>query len=137
MNCVHLRRLSHSVESSPPTPVVFDYSYSRVLNRQSPSMLPVLQMIFGVTAKKLISHDDAASQGSLWKCFDACTRGLLSFPLCVPGTAFYQCMQVNQLIKHAAMSSVAGFLGYSQSGGGTHPPIHSERGLGEVLWRLG
>ena len=61
-------------------------------------------MIFGVTARKLISHDDAASQGSLWKCFDACTRGLLSFPLCVPGTAFYQCMQVNQLIKHAAMS---------------------------------
>ena len=94
MNCVHLRRLSHSVESSPPTPVVFDYSYSRVLSRQSPSMLPVLQMIFGVTAKKLISHDDAASQGSLWKCFDACTRGLLSFPLCVPGTAFYKCMQV-------------------------------------------
>jgi hypothetical protein len=32
-------------------------------------------MIFGVTAKKLISHDDAASEGSLWKCFDACTRG--------------------------------------------------------------
>jgi cytochrome P450 family 26 subfamily A len=52
-------------------------------------------MIFGVTAKKLISHDDAASEGSLWKCFDACTSGLLAFPLCVPGTAFYRCMQVN------------------------------------------
>nr|CAB3498774.1 unnamed protein product [Digitaria exilis] len=39
------------------------------------------RMIFGVTAKKLISHDDAAAQGSLWKCFDACTRGLLAFPL--------------------------------------------------------
>ncbi|KAF8681710.1 hypothetical protein HU200_045141 [Digitaria exilis] len=51
------------------------------------------QMIFGVTAKKLISHDDAAAQGSLWKCFDACTRGLLAFPLRVPGTAFYKCMQ--------------------------------------------
>ncbi|OEL36169.1 Cytochrome P450 87A3 [Dichanthelium oligosanthes] len=51
------------------------------------------RMIFGVTAKKLISHDDAASEGSLWKCFDACTRGLLAFPLCVPGTAFYKCMQ--------------------------------------------
>ncbi|RLN16659.1 hypothetical protein C2845_PM02G03600 [Panicum miliaceum] len=51
------------------------------------------RMIFGVTARKLISHDDAASQGSLWKRFDACTRGLLSFPLCVPGPAFYKCMQ--------------------------------------------
>ncbi|CAD6221222.1 unnamed protein product [Miscanthus lutarioriparius] len=30
---------------------------------------------------------------SLWKCFDACTRVLLAFPLCVPGTAFYRCMQ--------------------------------------------
>ncbi|CAD6273248.1 unnamed protein product [Miscanthus lutarioriparius] len=28
-----------------------------------------------------------------WKCFDACTRVLLAFPLCVPGTAFYRCMQ--------------------------------------------
>ncbi|AQK64054.1 cytochrome P450 87A3 [Zea mays] len=51
------------------------------------------RMIFAVTAKKLISHDDAASGGSLWKCFDAWTKGLLSFPLCVPGTAFYKCMQ--------------------------------------------
>ncbi|KAL6637190.1 hypothetical protein ACP70R_024762 [Stipagrostis hirtigluma subsp. patula] len=51
------------------------------------------RMIFGVTAKKLISHDDAASGGSLWGCFDAFTTGLLAFPLCVPGTAFYKCMQ--------------------------------------------
>ena len=53
-----------------------------------------VQMIFGVTAKKLISHDDVASGGSLWKCFDAWTKGLMSFPICVPGTAFYKCMQV-------------------------------------------
>ncbi|KAG0548298.1 hypothetical protein BDA96_01G155100 [Sorghum bicolor] len=51
------------------------------------------RMIFGVTAKKLISHDDVASGGSLWKCFDAWTKGLMSFPICVPGTAFYRCMQ--------------------------------------------
>ncbi|WVZ59994.1 hypothetical protein U9M48_010071 [Paspalum notatum var. saurae] len=42
------------------------------------------RMIFGVTAKKLISHDDAASGGSLWKCFDACTRGLLAFRSAFP-----------------------------------------------------
>ncbi|KAK3149785.1 hypothetical protein QOZ80_3AG0222750 [Eleusine coracana subsp. coracana] len=51
------------------------------------------RMIFSVTAKKLISHDDAASGGSMWKYFDACTRGLLAFPLSIPGTAFYKCMQ--------------------------------------------
>jgi hypothetical protein len=56
-------------------------------------------MIFGVTAKKLISHDDAAAQGSLWRCFDACTRGLLAFPLRVPGTAFYKCMQAANFNK--------------------------------------
>ena len=28
---------------------------------------------------------------------------------------------------------VAGFLGYPQPGGGTHPPISSEEELGEVL----
>lgn len=50
-------------------------------------------MIFSVTAKMLIGHDDAASGGSLWKCFEACTRGLLAFPLFVPGTAFYKCIQ--------------------------------------------
>ena len=35
------------------------------------------------------------------------------------------------------MNSVVGFLGYPQPGGGAHPPIPSEGGLGEVLWRLG
>ena len=34
-------------------------------------------------------------------------------------------------------AGVAGFLGYPQPGGGAHPPIPSEGGLGEVLWRLG
>ena len=33
--------------------------------------------------------------------------------------------------------TVVGFLGYPQPGGGAHPPIPSEGGLGEVLWRLG
>jgi cytochrome P450 family 26 subfamily A len=54
----------------------------------------LLQMIFGVTAKKLISHDDAASGGRLWECFHDWTSGLLSFPVPIPGTTFYRCMQV-------------------------------------------
>jgi len=41
--------------------------------------------------------------------------------------------QAERIIKHG----VAGFLGYPQPGGGAHPPIPSEGGLGEVLWRLG
>lgn len=57
-----------------------------------------LQMIFGVTANKLISHDDAASGGTLWRCFHDWTSGLLSFPVSIPGTTFYRCMQVSSLI---------------------------------------
>ncbi|AQK64225.1 cytochrome P450 87A3 [Zea mays] len=51
------------------------------------------RMIFGVTAKKLISHDDAASGETLWRCFHDWTSGLLSFPVSIPGTTFYRCMQ--------------------------------------------
>lgn len=54
----------------------------------------MLQMIFSVTAKRLISYDSSNSDGKLWKQFDAFLRGLLAFPLYIPGTAFYKCMQV-------------------------------------------
>lgn len=50
-------------------------------------------MIFSVTAKRLISYDSSNSDGKLWKQFDAFLRGLLAFPLYIPGTAFYKCMQ--------------------------------------------
>uniref|UniRef100_A0A0E0B8G0 Cytochrome P450 n=2 Tax=Oryza TaxID=4527 RepID=A0A0E0B8G0_9ORYZ len=53
----------------------------------------VSSMIFSVTAKKLISHDSSTSDGKMWKQYDAFTQGLLAFPLCIPGTAFYKCMQ--------------------------------------------
>jgi cytochrome P450 family 26 subfamily A len=33
-----------------------------------------------LTATKVMSHNDAASEASLWKCFDTCIRGLLAFP---------------------------------------------------------
>ena len=32
---------------------------------------------------------------------------------------------------------VVGFLGCPQPGGGAHPPIPGEGGLGELLWRWG
>uniref|UniRef100_A0A453QSL1 Cytochrome P450 87A3 n=1 Tax=Aegilops tauschii subsp. strangulata TaxID=200361 RepID=A0A453QSL1_AEGTS len=50
-------------------------------------------MIFSVTSKRLISYDSSSSDGKLWKQFDAFTRGLIAFPIYVPGTAFYKCMQ--------------------------------------------
>jgi cytochrome P450 family 26 subfamily A len=53
-------------------------------------------MIFSVTAKRLISYDSSSSDGRLWKQFDAFLGGLVAFPVYIPGTAFYKCMQVNQ-----------------------------------------
>uniref|UniRef100_A0A0E0M608 Cytochrome P450 n=1 Tax=Oryza punctata TaxID=4537 RepID=A0A0E0M608_ORYPU len=53
----------------------------------------VSSMIFSVTAKKLISYDSSTSDRKMWKQYDAFTQGLLAFPLCIPGTAFYKCMQ--------------------------------------------
>lgn len=52
-------------------------------------------IIFSIIAKKLISNDSSASNGKLWKQFDAFLQGLLAFPIYLPGTAFYECMQVN------------------------------------------
>ena len=49
------------------------------------------------------------------------------------------CKNIVGLLQYSKFGKeiVAGFLGYPQPGGGAHPPIPSEGGLGEVLWRLG
>lgn len=52
------------------------------------------QMIFDLTAKKLIGYDPAKSSDSLRKNFVAFIRGLISFPVNIPGTAYHQCMEV-------------------------------------------
>jgi hypothetical protein len=52
------------------------------------------QMIFNVTAKRLISYNDSNSEGELWMQFEAFLQGLISFPLHIPGTSFYKSMQV-------------------------------------------
>lgn len=51
-------------------------------------------MIFDFAAKKLISYDSKKSCENLRGNFDAFIRGLISFPLDVPGTAFHKCLQV-------------------------------------------
>uniref|UniRef100_A0A0D9ZPG3 Cytochrome P450 n=1 Tax=Oryza glumipatula TaxID=40148 RepID=A0A0D9ZPG3_9ORYZ len=51
-------------------------------------------MIFDLTAKKLIGYDPSKpSQVNLRKNFGAFIRGLISFPLNIPGTAYHECME--------------------------------------------
>lgn len=50
-------------------------------------------MIFNLTAKKLISHDAENSSENLRENFVAFIKGLISFPLDIPGTAYHKCLQ--------------------------------------------
>uniref|UniRef100_A0A7N0ZYK9 Cytochrome P450 n=1 Tax=Kalanchoe fedtschenkoi TaxID=63787 RepID=A0A7N0ZYK9_KALFE len=50
-------------------------------------------LIFGLTAKKLISYDSDNSTDDLKENFAAFIRGLISFPLNIPGTAYNKCVQ--------------------------------------------
>ncbi|XP_047976204.1 cytochrome P450 87A3-like [Salvia hispanica] len=51
------------------------------------------QMIFDLAAKKLISYESKDSSESLRGNFEAFIRGLISFPLNIPGTAYNKCLQ--------------------------------------------
>ncbi|KAK6117098.1 hypothetical protein DH2020_049143 [Rehmannia glutinosa] len=51
------------------------------------------QMIFDLTAKKLISYDSEKSSENLRENFVAFIQGLISFPLNIPGTAYSKCLQ--------------------------------------------
>ncbi|MFS8029566.1 putative cytochrome P450 [Helianthus anomalus] len=50
-------------------------------------------MIFDLTAKKLISYDPEKSSENLRESFVAFIQGLISFPLDIPGTAYHKCLQ--------------------------------------------
>ncbi|XP_074321804.1 cytochrome P450 87A3-like isoform X1 [Silene latifolia] len=50
-------------------------------------------MIFNLTAKKLISYDEENSSENLRDSFVAFIKGLISFPLNIPGTAYHNCLQ--------------------------------------------
>lgn len=56
-------------------------------------------MIFDLTAKKLISYDADKSSENLRENFVAFIQGLISFPLYLPGTACYKCLQVNENVR--------------------------------------
>nr|XP_017232293.1 PREDICTED: cytochrome P450 87A3-like isoform X3 [Daucus carota subsp. sativus] len=50
-------------------------------------------MIFDLTAKKLISHDPEKSSENLRENFVDFIKGLISFPVNIPGTAYHKCLQ--------------------------------------------
>lgn len=50
-------------------------------------------MIFDLTAKKLISYDPEKSSEKLRDNFVAFIQGLISFPLDIPGPAYHKCLQ--------------------------------------------
>lgn len=50
-------------------------------------------MVFELTANKLLGLEPSRSK-VLRKSFFDFVRGLISFPLYLPGTAYYSCMQV-------------------------------------------
>ncbi|KAG8382289.1 hypothetical protein BUALT_Bualt05G0061300 [Buddleja alternifolia] len=50
-------------------------------------------MIFDLTAKKLISYDSEKSSENLRQNFEAFIKGLISFPLNIPGTSYNKCLQ--------------------------------------------
>jgi hypothetical protein len=52
-----------------------------------------------LTATKVMTHDDEASEGSLRKCFDTCIRGLLRGLLALP-TAFPAPMHAGHKTNH-------------------------------------
>lgn len=58
--------------------------------------LVFMQLIFDLTAKKLISHDPEKSSENLRENFVAFIQGLISFPVDIPGTAYHKCLQVRR-----------------------------------------
>ncbi|XP_027774675.1 cytochrome P450 87A3-like isoform X1 [Solanum pennellii] len=51
------------------------------------------KMIFDITGKKLISYDSENSTENVCENFVAFIKGLISFPIYFPGTAYYKCLQ--------------------------------------------
>lgn len=74
-------------------------------------MLVFYQMIFDLTAKKLISHDPDKSSENLRANFVAFIQGLISFPFDIPGTAYHKCLQVNHYLNTNIHASSLSHIG--------------------------
>ncbi|KAI8546976.1 hypothetical protein RHMOL_Rhmol07G0160800 [Rhododendron molle] len=62
-------------------------------------------MIFDLTAKKLISYNQEKSSEKLRESFVDFTTGLISFPLNIPGTAFHKCLQATNRFSRRLVES--------------------------------
>ncbi|KAJ0602645.1 putative cytochrome P450 [Helianthus annuus] len=59
----------------------------------------VADMIYEFMGKKMISYDPAEKPSeNLRENYEAFVRGLYSFPLEIPGTAYYKCLQVDNIL---------------------------------------
>ncbi|KAL6004535.1 hypothetical protein ACLOJK_005090 [Asimina triloba] len=56
----------------------------------------VSDMVFDLTAKKLISYDPAKWSWNFRKTFDELMKGVSSFPLDIPGTTYSQCLKIRK-----------------------------------------
>ena len=59
-----------------------------------------VQMVFDLSANKLLSLEPSRSK-ILRRSFFDFVRGLISFPLYLPGTAYYSCMKVDTVMLAA------------------------------------
>lgn len=64
-----------------------------------------LQMIFGFTAKKLFDYDESRTPEKLRENYAAFLDGLISFPLKIPGTSYWKCLQVKLTIVWSCLYS--------------------------------
>ncbi|EMS46312.1 Cytochrome P450 87A3 [Triticum urartu] len=71
----------------------FIYKYLKTLVLRLYGQENLKAMIFDLTAKKLIGYEPTKSSESLRENFTAFIRGLISFPLNIPGTAYHECME--------------------------------------------
>uniref|UniRef100_A0A2N9JB45 Cytochrome P450 n=1 Tax=Fagus sylvatica TaxID=28930 RepID=A0A2N9JB45_FAGSY len=62
-------------------------------------------LIFDFTAKQLFSYDAEKSSENIGESFTNFLQGLMSFPINIPGTAYYNCLQV--ISESLRLSSVA------------------------------
>lgn len=51
------------------------------------------EMVFTLAARKILNYDDKKASQELRDCYKAFLDGFISFPLYIPGTAFYACIQ--------------------------------------------
>ncbi|XP_071728954.1 cytochrome P450 87A3-like [Rutidosis leptorrhynchoides] len=61
-------------------------------------------LAFGLSAKKLISYDIENSSEKLRADYEYFIKGLMAFPIAIPGTSYYKCLQGRKKLKKMLMN---------------------------------